>query len=64
MSHRKLARENKRGQKDRGSGFRMEDQQGIHLKEQELKSWAGVAIVILNWNEWRNTIECLEERKC
>ena len=38
----------------------MEARQDIQMQEQEAKSWPKVAIIVLNWNGWRDTIECLE----
>ncbi len=38
----------------------METKQDIQMQEQETKSWPKVAVIILNWNGWRDTIECLE----
>lgn len=38
----------------------METQQDIQAKEQESKSWPKVSIIVLNWNGWKYTIECLE----
>lgn len=38
----------------------MEVQQDTQTKEQEPKAWPKVAIIVLNWNGWRDTIECLE----
>jgi len=41
----------------------MESQENIKLKQQEPKTWPKVAIIVLNWNGWRDTIECLEVKK-
>jgi len=30
------------------------------LKNKKPKEWPKVAIIILNWNGWKDTIECLE----
>jgi GT2 family glycosyltransferase len=30
------------------------------LQEQRLEAWPKVAIIVLNWNGWRNTIECVQ----
>ncbi|MBT9168832.1 MAG: N-acetylglucosaminyl-diphospho-decaprenol L-rhamnosyltransferase [Syntrophomonadaceae bacterium] len=38
----------------------MEARQDVQIQEQETKSWPTVAIIVLNWNGWRDTIECLE----
>ena len=38
----------------------MESQENIKLKQQEPKTWPKVAIIVLNWNGWQDTIECLE----
>jgi GT2 family glycosyltransferase len=34
--------------------------QGIDNAARHPKSWPQVAIIVLNWNGWRDTIECLE----
>ncbi|MCL0030152.1 glycosyltransferase family 2 protein [Thermodesulfovibrionales bacterium] len=38
----------------------MEAKQEVQSQEQEPKSWPRVAIIVLNWNGWQDTIECLE----
>ena len=38
----------------------MKAQQETQSQEQEPKAWPKVAIIVLNWNGWRDTIECLE----
>jgi len=38
----------------------METRQDAQTQQLEPKSWPKVAIIILNWNGWRDTIECLE----
>jgi FkbM family methyltransferase len=38
----------------------MEANQEVHALEQEPTAWSSVAIIVLNWNGWRDTIECLE----
>jgi hypothetical protein len=38
----------------------MEIKQEIQSPEQKPKAWPKVAIIILNWNGWRDTLECLE----
>jgi GT2 family glycosyltransferase len=38
----------------------MEIWQDIEKLGQELEDWPKVAIIVLNWNGWRDTIECLE----
>jgi len=32
----------------------------IEIKKEERIKWPKVAIIILNWNGWEDTIECLE----
>lgn len=32
----------------------------LRAQNQEPKAWPKVAIIVLNWNGWRDTIECLE----
>ena len=32
----------------------------IEIKRKEITNWPKVAIIILNWNGWKDTIECLE----
>lgn len=34
--------------------------QNIQTQAHEPKTWPNVAIIVLNWNSWRDTIECLE----
>ncbi len=38
----------------------MEVHQKIHVDAQVLQTWPKVAIIVLNWNGWQDTIECLE----
>ncbi len=38
----------------------MEIWENNQVQAKELKDWPKVAIIILNWNGWRDTIECLE----
>lgn len=38
----------------------METKQDVQIQEQKNKSWPKVAIIVLNWNGWRDTVECLE----
>ena len=38
----------------------METRQDIQGEVQGLKSWPKVAIIVLNWNGWRDTLECLD----
>jgi len=38
----------------------MKNYQAIQSQQPEPKAWPKVAIIILNWNGWRDTIECLE----
>ena len=38
----------------------METCQAIQSQQQEIKGWPKVAIIILNYNGWKDTIECLE----
>jgi len=38
----------------------MEARQEVQAQEQEPKARPKVAIIVLNWNGWRDTIECLE----
>jgi len=38
----------------------MKAQKKIQTQTQESKAWPKVAIIVLNWNGWRDTIECLE----
>ena len=40
-------------------GVCMENHQAIQNQQQELKTRAKVAIIILNYNGWQDTIECL-----
>jgi len=30
------------------------------IKKKSIQNWPKVAIIILNWNGWEDTIECLE----
>jgi len=41
-------------------GIGMGNDQAIQSQQPESKAWPKVAIIILNWNGWRDTIECLE----
>jgi len=41
----------------------MESQEDIQVNQQGPKTWPKVAIIVLNWNGWRDTIECLEVKK-
>lgn len=45
---------------DEMKGSVMEERQDIQAQGQEPKVWPKVAIIVLNWNGWRDTIECLE----
>jgi len=38
----------------------MKAQKKIQTQTQESKAWPKVAIIVLNWNGWQDTIECLE----
>ena len=38
----------------------METKESIEVKKKDTLEWPKVAIIILNWNGWRDTIECLE----
>jgi GT2 family glycosyltransferase len=38
----------------------VEAKQEVQVQEQGSKPWPRVAIIVLNWNGWRDTIECLE----
>ncbi|MBT9169713.1 MAG: N-acetylglucosaminyl-diphospho-decaprenol L-rhamnosyltransferase [Actinobacteria bacterium] len=38
----------------------MEPSYDVQAQDQEPKVWPKVAIVVLNWNGWQDTIECLE----
>lgn len=38
----------------------IESRQDIQGEGQEIKSWPKVVIIVLNWNGWRDMIECLE----
>ncbi len=38
----------------------MEKHQVIQNKQGRYKNWPKVAIIILNYNNWQDTIECLE----
>jgi len=39
-------------------GDNMEVQKKVQTQTQETKAWPKVAIIVLNWNGWRDTIEC------
>ncbi|MFZ6017577.1 MAG: glycosyltransferase family 2 protein [Nitrospirota bacterium] len=41
----------------------MEARQESQVQNQELKAWPKVAIIVLNWNGLKDTIECLESLK-
>ena len=30
------------------------------IKKKNIQKWPKVAVIILNWNGWKDTIECLE----
>ena len=38
----------------------MKVKDSIEIKKEERIKWPKVAIIILNWNGWKDTIECLE----
>ncbi len=38
----------------------METKESIEVKKKDTLEWPKVAIIILNWNGWKDTIECLE----
>jgi len=38
----------------------VEKYQVIQKQQQEYKNWPKIAIIILNYNNWQDTIECLE----
>ena len=38
----------------------METREISEVKKESVKEWPKVAIIILNWNGWEDTIECLE----
>jgi len=38
----------------------MKTKESIEVKRGKIQEWPKVAIIILNWNGWKDTIECLE----
>ena len=38
----------------------MKTKESIEVKREKIQEWPKVAIIILNWNGWKDTIECLE----
>jgi len=38
----------------------MKVKDSAEIKRKEITKWPKVAIIILNWNGWKDTIECLE----
>ena len=38
----------------------MKTEEIIEVKKKSIQKWPKVAIIILNWNGWKDTIECLE----
>jgi len=38
----------------------MKTKESIEVKKKSMQEWPKVAIIILNWNGWKDTIECLE----
>lgn len=38
----------------------MKTKESIKVKKKSIQKWPKVAIIILNWNGWKDTIECLE----
>ena len=38
----------------------MKVKDSLEIKRKEIAKWPKVAIIILNWNNWKDTIECLE----
>jgi len=38
----------------------MKNKESIEVKQKSTQEWPKVAIIILNWNGWKDTIECLE----
>ena len=38
----------------------MKTQKIGNVKKKSIQKWPKVAIIILNWNGWKDTIECLE----
>jgi len=41
----------------------MKTKESIEIKRKKITKWPKVAIIILNWNGWKDTIECLESLK-
>ena len=39
----------------------MKTKELIEAKKKNITEWPKVAIIILNWNGWKNTIECLKD---
>jgi len=38
----------------------MKTKESIEVKREKIQEWPKVAIILLNWNGWKDTIECLE----
>ena len=38
----------------------MKTKESIKVKREKIQEWPKVAIIILNWNGWKDTLECLE----
>ena len=38
----------------------MKTKKSIEIKREKMQDWPKVVIIILNWNGWKDTIECLE----
>jgi len=38
----------------------MKTKESIEVKRGKMQEWPKIAIIILNWNGWKDTIECLE----
>jgi len=42
----------------------MKTKEATEEQKKNITEWPKVAIIVLNWNGWQDTIECLEECKC